>query len=659
MGAIAGYSNQELSLPINIVSERMMSHFECYPSDHIGNWFDKTIFIGCVSQWITPEDIGLQQPNVSGFEKKIVLAADAILDNRSELFERLSLRNWPDRVITDSELILLSYEKWGESCPDYLIGDFAFMLWDTEKQQWFGARDFSGNRTLYYTQSEGMFAFCTLIRPLLHLTEIDSALNEQWVAEFLANPGRIETMDPNSTVFQCIKQLPPFHSITVKDGRTTIKRYGEIKPENIGRLSDAEHVEAFKERFSTAVTSRLRTHRQVGSFLSGGLDSGAVAAFAAKELRLRGKQLHSFSYIPLDDFEDWTTGSRLADERPYIKSTVEFSGNIRDSYFSFADRSPLSDIDQWLETLEMPYKFIENSYWLSGIFEKAEVSGVGVLLNGGRGNYTLSWGPALDYYAQLMKQFRFLDLYKEISCYSKNRGIGRKKLLSLIKSRAFPSRGSARPLTPLEQMINPEFAATTNIYEGLAHSGVYKAGAPSSTMFEARSRQFEQVIHWTNSGVSGTKLSLKHKVWYRDPTNDRRLVEFCLGLPVNQFVKDGMDRAMVRRATQGLLPDRVRLNYNIRGIQGADGILRMKDQWLQFLNEMEQLCKDPQMAVYMNIPMIQRAISENRKLPEAHAVYGGDFAMMMRALVLYRFINKVKGGEIHEQTMEQAISGSS
>ena len=64
--------------------------------------------------------------------------------------------------MTDNQLILLAYIKWGEDTPKYLIGDFAFMIWDEGKQEFFGARDFSGSRTLYYYFSDQKFAFCTI-----------------------------------------------------------------------------------------------------------------------------------------------------------------------------------------------------------------------------------------------------------------------------------------------------------------------------------------------------------------------------------------------------------------------------------------------------------------------------------------------------------------
>ncbi|MFD2328453.1 asparagine synthase-related protein [Cohnella sp. GCM10020058] len=658
MSAILGCCRLNGYRPIENIGGTLMNALALYPSDNRGFWYMDGIYLGCHAQWITPESIGEKMP-LFDEERKLAITADAILDNREELFDLLHLASPLRRIVTDSELILLAYDKWGEESPKYLVGDFAYMVWDERNKRLFGARDYSGTRTLYYTQSLDMFAFCTLIQPLLTSEDQHAiSLDEQWVAEYLANPGRIETMDVGSTVYRKVRQLPPHHCITVENGKIRIRRYAEVEAQSLNHLRhDRDYVEAFSDILQKSVVSRLRTFKQVGSYLSGGLDSGTVVGFAARALAVEHKPLHTFSYIPADGFEDWTPANRLADERPYIKSTVQAVGNIKDRYLSFPGLSPYSELDKWLDIMEMPFKFIENAFWLSGIYEHAEKENIGVLLNGGRGNYTISWGPALDYYALLLKRMRFVKLYSELKQYGSNRGIGRRRLLELVRQRAFPSAAPPSVNDMLtDQLIHPDFAARTRIYDRMAETGVYVPGIPAMTMIDARRRQFEEVGNWTNSGVSGTKLSIRHGLWYRDPTNDLRLARFCLGLPIEQFVRKGMDRAMVRRATEGMLPDRVRLNYKVRGVQGADGIYRMMPHWPEFVAELRQLCNDSRMQGLVNTTFLNKALLNNRE-PSPKTVFDGEFVKLMRSVVLYRFLNRLKGGDINEQRVERTFSG--
>lgn len=184
-------------------------------------------------------------------------------------------------------------------------------------------------------------------------------MNEQWLAEFLAIPVNFESVDPQLTVYKYIEQVPPSHTILVKEGEVKFSRY--YTP-TVGKMlnlkSNEEYEEAFREVYKSAVKARLRTHHQVGAHLSGGLDSGSVVSFAARDLRTENKKLHTYSYVPVEGFEDWTHKGRIADERPFIQSTVEHVGNIQDYYLELPERSPLSEIDDWLETMEMPYKFL-------------------------------------------------------------------------------------------------------------------------------------------------------------------------------------------------------------------------------------------------------------------------------------------------------------
>src|SRR5699024_8738150 len=158
--------------------------------------------------------------------------------------------------------------------------------------------------------------------------------------------------------------------------------------EKLHLQSNQEYEEAFQDVFQTAVDARLRTHHKVGSQLSGGLDSGSVVSFAARSLEGQNKRLQTYSYVPVDDFVDWTPGHMVPNEKPYILSTVQHIGNINDHYLHFEGQNPLTDVNYWLEMMEMPYKFFENSYWSRGIFDQAHKDGVGILLNGARGNFT-------------------------------------------------------------------------------------------------------------------------------------------------------------------------------------------------------------------------------------------------------------------------------
>ncbi|MGE8053345.1 lasso peptide isopeptide bond-forming cyclase [Bacillus mycoides] len=623
---------------------QLMSYLQKYPADDIQIWRKENVFLGCHAQWITPESVGEQLPFYN-YEKQLAITADAIIDNRNELFEKLQV-NYADRKnMTDSELILLSYQKWGEVTPKYLVGDFAFMIWDEKKQTLFGARDFSGSRTLYFYRGEEKFAFCTIINPLFTLPYVEKKLNEQWIAEFLAIPVNFESVDSQQTVYKYIEQVPPSHTISVKNGKVNFSRYYTPTTGKMLNLkSNEEYEEAFRDVYQSAVKARLRTHHKVGAHLSGGLDSGSVVSFAAKDLRAENKKLHTFSYVPVTGFEDWTHKGRIADERPFIQSTVEHVGNIQDYYLELPERSPLSEIDDWLETMEMPYKFFENTFWLSGVYEKASQHGIGVLLSGQRGNWTVSWGPIFDYQAMLLKKLHWIRFYRELHLYSKNIGVKKSRVFEVVRRKAFPflyQLLSSEEQDVFPTIINPEFAKKMNVFDRLKEQGVDITGTSIANAYDMKREQFEKPYYWSINGTYETKLSLRYALWDRDPTNDLRIIQFCSSVPEEQYVQNGLDRSLIRRATKKLLPDKVRLNQRIRGVQGADGVYRMAPFWNEFIEEVEELSVDPVISEFLNVEVIKKAISKICKEPRPEYAFDLDFRVLMRSLIFYRFIKKV------------------
>lgn len=647
MSAIAGIYGFN-GTPIHMEHGKLlMGELEHFPANQSATWNKERVMLGCHAQWITKQSTHEILPAYDPL-RGLAITADAIIDNREELMEQLQVPRNLRSAMTDSEVLLLGYERWSEQMPERLVGDFAFVIWDERKQTLFGARDFSGARTLYYHRNEEFFSFCTVINPLLFLPYIHKELNDLWLAEFLAISGVFEPPDVSTSIYKHIEQLPPSHTITIKNDRVSITRYHSLS--NVAPLklaSTQEYVEGFQEVFNKAVTARLgRTNQNVGAHLSGGLDSGSVASFAARALHKDSRTLHTFSYVPEDGFVDWTPKRRLADERPLIRQTVQYVGNIQENYLNFNGRSSFSEIDDWLNIMESPYKFFDNSFWLRGIYEQAQQRGIGILLNGARGNYSISWGSAIDYYSKLIKNLNWLLLTKEVHQYSRNVGVGRKRIYSMIGRKVFPLIERINPspsFAKIPQLIHTDFAKRTGIYDKLSDPkfiGIGSTADVPADPLEARRQHFDRVNIWNITGTSGCKLSLRYSVWSHDPTNDLRVIRFCMSAPMEQFVQNGLDRALIRRSTQGFLPDPVRLNQRTRGIQAADSIHRMRNDWPDFIDELDHMSNDSRMQQILNMHVIQDALTEARHGLDPNQAYNPSIKLLMRSLILYRFLKK-------------------
>lgn len=524
-------------------------------------WCRNSVGLGHRMLWTTPESLEEKLPlaNQTG---DLVITADARIDNRGELITALAFTDRSPQEIADSQLILDAYKKWGERCPEHLLGDFAFAIWDGRKQTLFCARDHFGVKPLYYYLSDRIFAFASEIKALLCLPEVPRRLNEVRVADHLARIFE----DKVITFYRDILRLPAAHSITVGRGETQIRSYWSLDPSHEVQLpSDEEYAEAFREILTEAVRCRLRSAFPVGSTLSGGLDSSSIACTARKLLAAEGdRHLHTFSAIfpglPEEDLPK-------IDERHYINAVLAIGGF--EPHYVQADRlSPLADLDRVLWHEDEAF-LAPNLYMHWALYGTARQHDVRIFLDGLDGDTTVSHG--LGYLAELTRTGRWRTLVTEATALSKQsnafpprRIIWQYGFRPLIPESAVQIwrllRGRPRSMRVANKAINPVLAERV----GLAERVRTLLGNGSGPAFTARAEHW----HSLTSALIPYTLELADKATAafsleaRYPFFDRRLVEFCLALPPEQKLHQGWSRAIMRRAMAGILPPEVQYRFH-------------------------------------------------------------------------------------------------
>ncbi|AJD92694.1 hypothetical protein JMA_33770 [Jeotgalibacillus malaysiensis] len=627
---------------------RMMQAFEDFPADDKQIYLKNYVLLGNHAQWITPESVGEIQPFYCR-ESGCVISADAIIDNRQELFSLLNIPEYQRANMPDSQLILKAYLKWEEKAFNHLIGDFSFVIWDPEKSQLLGARDFSGLRTLYYSIVNEKFYMASTIKAIQNVIPNGKELDEEWLAEFMGVPGYAPGVSVDLTPFKQVKQLPPAHYFFIKNGVYQQHRYITLpEDEKIRFETDEEYVQAFKTIFERAVQDRLRTVGKVGSFLSGGLDSGSVTSIAAKQLSKEEEFLHSFSSIPLKGFSDWTPKSRIANEEEYIEEILKSHKNIIHHYESFPDKSSYKDIEQWLNIMETPYKFFENSYWIRGINERASQEGVNVLLSGSRGNFTVSWGNAFDHFVKRLTKMKIRTLINEVQEYHLITGHGRKDILKKTLKKL---KGDSKKGERLTTLLNEKYFRKYNLHSKMQQTSLITHWDQTIDYSKWRNKYFNELFPLLNYNAS-SKLSLKYKVWTRDPTNDLRVVRFCLSIPEEQFFKSGMDRALIRLSTKKVLPEKVRLNHQVRGLQSADLNYRLLDDWHKLKKEVNLALENNEIASMLDIEKAKMLLNQLGDTPDKALAVDYNFKVLMNLIVFTRFLSRLKGGESYEEKMD-------
>jgi asparagine synthase (glutamine-hydrolysing) len=239
--------------------------------------------VGLAMRRLSIIDLQTGHQPLSNEDGSIWVVFNGEIYNHRDLRQRLIARGHTYRTHSDTESIVHLYEEYGPDCVHHLRGMFAFAIWDKTRHKIFAARDRFGIKPFYYCLRDGVFVFGSEIKALLAYPGMRAEFNPEVLAEYLAF-GYISS---DETFFSSIRKLPAAHTLElVETGELTIRRYWELSvaddPEPRPRTY---YIRRYRELLEDAVSSHLMSDVPLGVFLSGGLDSSAVAALTAKSRR--------------------------------------------------------------------------------------------------------------------------------------------------------------------------------------------------------------------------------------------------------------------------------------------------------------------------------------------------------------------------------------
>lgn len=310
MCGIAGFAGDFWEDDRHQTLTRMTQTLEHRGPDGSGLWLDEHVALGHRRLAIIDLSEAGAQPMIG--PSGSVITFNGEIYNYRELRADLEAAGEIFKSDSDTEVLLRLFEREGERCLDRLIGMFAFAVWEPKRGRLFLARDRLGKKPLYYSHDGKRLAFASEIKALLELREINSraAIDPLAVSDFLSL-GYI--LSPKSALTN-IRRLPAAHFAWFhpKSGQWSQSEYWRLEEYFLDtRLAhDTQSRERFAALFSDAVSLRLRSDVPVGIFLSGGIDSAAVAATAAA-LNPNGTQAFSVGFKE-DSFDESTYAELVA-----------------------------------------------------------------------------------------------------------------------------------------------------------------------------------------------------------------------------------------------------------------------------------------------------------------------------------------------------------
>ena len=511
------------------------------------HWTGARAALGHCMLRTTPESLGERQPLR---EDGLVVVMDGRVDNGADIVRGLVAHGFPPRGRTDAELVLRAYQAWGDDCPDRLVGEFAFVIWDANRGRVFAARDVAGTRHFYHASGPGWFAFGSEIKALLASGTVRRSLNEDRFVDSLVM--RYDRDDEVGTCWTGIDRLPAGHSLVADSRGTRIIRYWH--PDRLGEArftSLDECAEGLLEQLSLAVQSRVRHVGRVGAALSGGLDSSAVVGLLRAKFRDElGEPLSTYTLVHDDP--------AVCPEMRSVRHLVD-GGWLRSTVIGpeAAARDWQRRIDS-IPSFDEPFS-LNNGYTDLLVCEAAREQGCTVLMDGMAGDLLFYWfDQSLPSRAAHVRHLP--GLFRALARH-RTPGVARMLALRALAAAApAPAKRLYRRLRPRGlpvdvRWLRPEVAqALIDRHppqpplaedDRASHARLYMSG----------------LLSFAHEGYGQIALGMGMEP--RSPFSDRRVIEFALRMPREAKLCSGWYKGLMRRSMARVLPDAVRWRRDI------------------------------------------------------------------------------------------------
>lgn len=519
----------------------------------------------------------------ASLEGEIWITADARVDARDELLRELTECGGSDlKSATDPELILHAYRAWGRACPDHLLGDFAFVLWDQPRRRLFCARDHFGVKPLLYARVDDTLIVSNTEDTLRLHPGVSNKLDELTIADHLLFEF---TQEPDATAFADIRRLPAAHTLVWEQGALSIARYWSVPREETLRFRNQDdYLGAFHEVIGAAVHDRLRSSK-VGLSLSGGLDSTTIAATARRVLARTGEQceLRAFTAafdLPAPD-QERVWAAMAAD---HLNLPIEYT--VGDAYPSRFDLSVQDDALEEQRSLSSEPAFEAHSRRINRHTR--------ILLTG-YGADPLNRGSSRSYF-DTIKKLEFGHLAADLR-RTFQEGKRPPLYVRTLWRHWRRKRGRLRSYPP---WINKELESRMDLRARwrLVHGA---GGIGWSGHNDISSPYWPILFQGSDPGVTRFPIENRH------PFFDLRVVKYMLRVPALPWY---LQKLLMRKAMQGLLPEAILARPKaFASTHPNDLALSQKDRkwWIDWLDEV------PEVARFIDVGRFMEAVDARDK----------------------------------------------
>jgi asparagine synthase (glutamine-hydrolysing) len=463
--------------------------------------------------------------------------------NFVELRKQLQERGHWFSTRSDTEVIVHLYEEYGNDCVQHLRGMFGFALWDERRKQLLLARDRLGIKPVYYAEIAGRLIFSSELKSILQLPEVERTLNWGSVAHlftFLSTP-------PAEAIIAGIKKLEPGHFLTVSPGRApAVTRYWDLKfTPDYGKQED-HFVEGLRGLLEESVRLHMVSDVPLGSFLSGGIDSSAVAATAS---RFTSEPLNTFSIGFSEPEYNELDHARLVAKRLDA-----------DHHELTLGPDALNDLEAIAWHLDEP--FGDSSAIPTYMVSKLAAQKVKVVLSGDGGDELFA---GYDKYSVEQRE-RNAPLWpaparRALAGISRAmpegmRGRNYLRHSSFTGAERYLDSSTLFRRDDLRKLFRPEFSELLAAHEPWRARASYMEGSKGHWLSNLQDLDIKTYLP-LDILTKVDRMSMAHSIETRVPLLDHKLVEFAATIPPEMNLRGGTTKYVFKRAMRGILPDSI------------------------------------------------------------------------------------------------------
>jgi asparagine synthase (glutamine-hydrolysing) len=461
------------------------------------------------------------------------------------------------RTHCDTETILHLYEEYGEKCVEHLRGMFAFAIWDQRKQELFIARDRLGVKPLYYAQThDGSLYFGSEIKTVLEAGAIKAEINYPVLPDYLAN----HAPSGEDTLFRGVKRLLPGHTLLWRDGTIELKRYWDVSfaKQDDRKRNDSDYIAEWSELFRESVRLRLMADVPLGMFLSGGIDSSAIAAVMSSMV---SEPIKTFSVA---------FAEREANELKYARLVAEkFKTNHHEVLLHPADFFAALPKLVWHEDEPIAHPSSVALYFVSQLASqhvKVVLTGEGsdeLLAGYGRYRKTILNVQMGRHYQTLAPAGVRNAIRKQIEALPHGSKVRQKLTRTFLTltpdlESIYFDNFAVFPRSMQRRLLTPETREQIGIGAADPYSGMRNALRETDAMSLLDRLLYADIKTYLHELLmKQDQMSMAASIESRVPFLDHKLVEFSAGLPEHMKLRGATTKYILRESMKGLLPEAI------------------------------------------------------------------------------------------------------